>query len=538
MIVPEYTPGDWHAVVAGGVVALLAPTTPPSVVRAVWDAVPADGGLADQLEVLLTGGIARLQPFALVDLTGGRVHAALRGPVEVEVSGPDGSSVLAAGEVTTWSERVAEGADVVTVRVAGTGAWSAEGALPVVSGVVRASAVQVPLAVRDGAGAPETLASEAEEAPSAPAADASAGAAAGASTVDGPDLGSTADGSTVEPAAATVGAEDSPSAVEVAPAGAVDLVKPVGTTPSDEPAADVEPEPATRSGELPLATGRTGSQPVVAPAAAVPTASAAPAVPAAPVLPLHIADLPLPAFQAVETAAPAREQADPEAPRDPQADLARTWSTPTPVLPVTERPTDHAVVTPALVPDDDLDDDDTYGADVVAAAEAVLQGEAAAQADPDFGDDHDGLTILSSDLVAIRDQLPSWAGDEVPGPFRVVAPEVDPTAKLVLSTGLVVALDRSVLLGRAPQVSRVTNRELPRLVTVPSPQQDISRTHAEVRAEGDDVLVTDLNSTNGILVSRPGERARRLHPGEATVVAAGEVVDLGDGVTFTVERGA
>jgi hypothetical protein len=197
------------------------------------------------------------------------------------------------------------------------------------------------------------------------------------------------------------------------------------------------------------------------------------------------------------------------------------------------------IVTPALVPDDeDLDDDDTYGADVVAAAEAVLQGEAAAQTDPDLDDDHDGLTILSSDLVAIRDQLPSWAGDEVPGPFRVVAPEVDPTAKLVLSTGLVVALDRSVLLGRAPQVSRVTNRELPRLVTVPSPQQDISRTHAEVRAEGDDVLVTDLHSTNGILVSRPGERARRLHPGEATVVATGEVVDLGDGVTFTVERGA
>ncbi|GEA89273.1 FHA domain-containing protein [Cellulomonas cellasea] len=543
MIVPEYTPGDWHAVVAGGVVALLAPTTPPSVVRAVWDAVPADGGLADQLEVLLTGGIARLQPFALVDLTGGRVHAALRGPVEVEVSGLDGSSVLAAGEVTTWSERVAEGADVVTVRVAGTGAWSAEAALPVVSGVVRASAVQVPLAVRDGAGATETPSSEADEAAGAPAADVSAhdaGAAAGALTVDGPAVGSTADGSTlVEPvASATVGVEDSPSAVEVAPPGAVDLVKPVAATPSDEPAPDVDPEPATRSGELPLASGRTGPQPVVAPAAAVPTASAAPAVPVAPVLPLHIADLPLPAFQAAETAAPAREQADPEAPRDPQADLGRTWSTPTPVLPVTERPTDHAVVTPALVPDDDLDDDDTYGADVVAAAEAVLQGEAAAQTDPDFGDDHDGLTILSSDLVAIRDQLPSWAGDEVPGPFRVVAPEVDPTAKLVLSTGLVVALDRSVLLGRAPQVSRVTNRELPRLVTVPSPQQDISRTHAEVRAEGDDVLVTDLNSTNGILVSRPGERARRLHPGEATVVAAGEVVDLGDGVTFTVERGA
>jgi len=152
-------------------------------------------------------------------------------------------------------------------------------------------------------------------------------------------------------------------------------------------------------------------------------------------------------------------------------------------------------------------------------------------------DDHDGLTILSTDLAEIRDQLPSWASDEVPGPFRV--PEVAAVAaRLVLSTGLVVPLDRAVLLGRAPQVARVTNRELPRLITVPSPQQDISRTHAEVRVEGDHVVVTDLDSTNGIHVARAGEGARRLHPGEPSVVGVDEVVDLGDGVTFSVERGS
>ncbi|RHA37598.1 FHA domain-containing protein, partial [Cellulomonas rhizosphaerae] len=75
-------------------------------------------------------------------------------------------------------------------------------------------------------------------------------------------------------------------------------------------------------------------------------------------------------------------------------------------------------------------------------------------------------------------------------------------------------------------------------VTVPSPQQDISRTHAEVRVENGQVLVTDLASTNGVHVTKQGEGARRLHPGEATVVEAGHVVDLGDGVTFTVERGS
>ena len=152
-------------------------------------------------------------------------------------------------------------------------------------------------------------------------------------------------------------------------------------------------------------------------------------------------------------------------------------------------------------------------------------------------DDHDGMTILSSDLARLRDRLPAWSQDGASGPFPT--PEAaPPAARLVLSTGLVVALDRAVLLGRAPQVARVTNRELPRLVTVPSPNQDISRTHAEVRLEGEHVVVTDLDSTNGVHVSRPGEGVRRLHPGEPSVVGTDEVVDLGDGVTFTVERTA
>jgi hypothetical protein len=149
--------------------------------------------------------------------------------------------------------------------------------------------------------------------------------------------------------------------------------------------------------------------------------------------------------------------------------------------------------------------------------------------------DHDGQTVHSTDLADVRRQLPEWGDGAVPGPFRV--PGSGAPAKLRLSTGLVVSLDRAVLLGRAPQVSRVANAELPRLVTVASPEQDISRTHAEVRVEGDDVLVTDLHSTNGVLVTPAGEAARRLHPGEPTLLRPGTVVDLGEGVTFSVERG-
>ncbi len=151
--------------------------------------------------------------------------------------------------------------------------------------------------------------------------------------------------------------------------------------------------------------------------------------------------------------------------------------------------------------------------------------------------DHDGTTVLSPDVVALRAQLPDWAGHELATP--TVTPAAAPTpARIVLSTGDAVGLDRPVLVGRAPQVSRVTGAQMPRLVTVPSPLQDISRTHAEVRMDGDDVVLTDLRSTNGVLVVRPHAAPQRLQPGEATVLQPGVLVDLGEGVTFTVERDA
>ncbi|HMO10098.1 MAG TPA: hypothetical protein PKB06_01005, partial [Actinotalea sp.] len=106
-------------------------------------------------------------------------------------------------------------------------------------------------------------------------------------------------------------------------------------------------------------------------------------------------------------------------------------------------------------------------------------------------EDHDGLTVLSSDVVALRRQLPEWAGDAVPQ-LAVPTPRTPAPAKLLMSTGLVVSLNRPVLIGRAPQVTRVTNNEVPRLITVASPNQDISRTHAEVRMDGEEVVFTDL----------------------------------------------
>jgi pSer/pThr/pTyr-binding forkhead associated (FHA) protein len=182
---------------------------------------------------------------------------------------------------------------------------------------------------------------------------------------------------------------------------------------------------------------------------------------------------------------------------------------------------------------------------------------------PASADDHDGLTILSGELASIRQHLPSWAvsqtgdwpsGPVVPSPAPAPGPAGAlpvtagatsaagtthaPVPRLALSTGARVPVDGVVLIGRAPQADRAPDGAETRLVTVPSPEQDISRTHAEVRLELGRVLVTDLYSTNGITVAGGGLPPRRITAGEAVAVSEGDVVDLGDGVTFTVEPGA
>ena len=69
-----------------------------------------------------------------------------------------------------------------------------------------------------------------------------------------------------------------------------------------------------------------------------------------------------------------------------------------------------------------------------------------------------------------------------------------PLGVLRLSTGDLVTLDRSVLLGRAPKLGEgiaVTDR--PHVVKVPSPERDVSRNHVDVVLDNRDVVRTFLN---------------------------------------------
>lgn len=104
--------------------------------------------------------------------------------------------------------------------------------------------------------------------------------------------------------------------------------------------------------------------------------------------------------------------------------------------------------------------------------------------------------------------------------------------RLFVSTGQVVDLDRTVVVGRRPRSTRSAT-DVARLVTVPSTQQDISRSHLEITLEGWHVLLSDLNTTNGTTLLRPGQAPRRLDPGEPTLIADGDTIDMGDSVSLT-----
>jgi hypothetical protein len=107
-------------------------------------------------------------------------------------------------------------------------------------------------------------------------------------------------------------------------------------------------------------------------------------------------------------------------------------------------------------------------------------------------------------------------------------------AVLVANDGGSAELDRAVLVGRAPDPSRSSFKD-PRLLTVQSPGHDISRTHVQVAPDGWQIVVTDLQSTNGTTLVRPGGYdQQRLTPGEPVPVQLGSVLELGDGVSVTI----
>lgn len=150
------------------------------------------------------------------------------------------------------------------------------------------------------------------------------------------------------------------------------------------------------------------------------------------------------------------------------------------------------------------------------------------------GDLLDGDTVLVGRSVA--DRLPD---DPARGPAASVAPTRRPPVshapavtaryRLQVNRGPAVELTAPVVVGRRPSPPRVPGRETPLLVAVPSPGQEVSSSHLEIRQQGTTVVITDLRSTNGSVVSPPGRPPVALRQGDSVVVVPGTLIDIGDG---------
>ena len=108
-------------------------------------------------------------------------------------------------------------------------------------------------------------------------------------------------------------------------------------------------------------------------------------------------------------------------------------------------------------------------------------------------------------------------------------------ATLTLSTGAAIEVAGDVVVGRAPQVQRGGDPHIVALVTVPSAQHMVSRSHLILTTSGWSILAQDLGSSNGTVLARPGATPVLLGSGMPTPVFMGDLMDIGDGVTLRID---
>jgi hypothetical protein len=506
MVGIRYAPGAPYVIATRGAVVLIDADIAPDLLTRIWREVDDGRGLAAVLEALSGAfgtSLTAIPPFVVAVAEEGGVRIAVRGDILLTATGSAGTENITGTGVTTWSERLVA-ATRTAIRLGSSGPQPEEQAfLPLRDGVVRASALVIDWTDTSSAAPSGVVPPAMPDLHSAGVVPVAARTSAAESAETG-DSALSADPALLRP----VGAAEGPAAAP-APAGPWSQFAAPDAAPNPAPAArresaeDVPRAESSDPSELP-ASGHAAEPAGIIDSAMVLTAGAA--------------DTWIPQDA---TLAPEPEQASAPADLDD-------------------------------VPSATTGYDHLWGATVVrsvedAAVRASDEDEDAASgvaADPaaDAAGDHDGETVSVAQARALR--AAAGAADDVFVREEPATDSVPPLApprpaapgQLRLSTGQVVVLDRTVVIGRRPRSTRVTGTDLPHLIAVDSPEQDISRSHIEVRVEGDSILATDLQTTNGTTLLRPGADPVRLHPGERTVVVAGDVLDLGDGVTVTLEE--
>jgi hypothetical protein len=186
-------------------------------------------------------------------------------------------------------------------------------------------------------------------------------------------------------------------------------------------------------------------------------------------------------------------------------------------------------------------DSDFVGTDghTMTKADLAAMRSGATSAIPTFGAPAMGGPTVQAVMCAANHPSPwgsascSQCGQAVgASPVLIARPRL---GQLRLDTGQVIGLDRPLLIGRKPKLEGRMSGEMPQLVEL-SIGQGLSRTHAMVRLEGWHVLVEDLGSANGTIVTLPGQPPRRLHESEPSLLEYGASIDFGGEVTAIFER--
>lgn len=207
--------------------------------------------------------------------------------------------------------------------------------------------------------------------------------------------------------------------------------------------------------------------------------------------------------------------------------------------PLESEPESGSLASPGPMPADETGYDFLFGETVVRTVEdaairdkpeSELIGEPPTSTPSQVDGDHDGRTSIGLSAEARRAARRARTDASVPAVARA------PRFYLELADGSQELLNQTVIMGRAPSVSKVPGGDVPRLVTVAGPDQDISRSHVQFSVEGETVVVTDLHSRNGTMVNLPGRAPQQLRAGETTAIILGTVIDLGAGVTVTVRE--
>jgi hypothetical protein len=489
MSVSRYAPGNLAAAVGPAGAVVLGEGADAALAAAAWEQLHAGAGVVGVIDVLAADRpLAALPDFVIAIEEGSGWRVAVRGALSVSaLRGGETEPVEASG--SPWAERSVPGAASL-VLVAG-----AEPSLPLADGVARVSGLTL-----HRSDAPEALGRGARPAAGHPT-------AAPAAPVE-----------PVQPHSVAEVHRDEPPA-PAAPAPSVGDAPEVGESAADRPTSGSSPTSGAPAG------GSAAAPPVPA---AVTTPPAGHVEGITDSIPDHLRPPKRtdPAGRSIPGLAADAEPPAPQ-PKTPGAPAPISFvpgSSQTSIHEDAAPPTAARVSVPAPEPQpaatDELPDD----------IEATIIRDTGQPAAAVPGD-HDGETVSLAEARRLREgrsSLPQPAAAPPRPPVRILG-------QLRVSTGQLVLLDRPVIIGRRPRSARVAGTDAPHLVSVPSPEQDISRNHVEVRAEGDSMIATDLNTTNGTTLLRRGAEPVRLHPAEPTMLIVGDVLDLGDDVRVSVE---